>query len=225
MLDIGNVLVSVNMNAIHEAAVTCGFTNSVNEGFTFMKGIENICNFGLVDMNVGIDMFWGYKRQLVMGPEIYDEAKQKMISTWCSTKCVTLNEAIVEHCYEILLLRHPDIKIILTSNMGTDHYKYIKTLHPFFTDKDLHSVYSYKVGSIKPQQFFFETVQKKIDKITTNSKQNKMLYVDDKAENLYGAREIIDDLSLLCFDSTKMKDNIFLDAIDDFIECGKLSHE
>lgn len=225
ILDIGNVLVSVDMDAIHKAAVDCGFTDSVHEGFTFMKGIENICNFGLVDMSTGIDMFWGYKRQLIMGPEKYDEAKKNMIETWCSSKCVTLNEEIVEHCYEILLLRHPGIHVVLASNMGIDHYKHIVSLHPFFQDRDLYSIFSFKIGSIKPQQLFFETIDKKVNKITKSSEYIKILYIDDKEENLAAGCECVDDLTTFQFDSKQMKESVFLDAIDDFIECGKLSYE
>jgi len=221
ILDIGNVLVSVDMGAIHDAAVDCGFVNSTHEGKTFMKGIENICNFGMMDMSSAIDMFWGYKRELTMGAEKYDKVKQHLIDFWCSSRCVSLNKNIVEFCNKILHM--PDTYMMLASNMGVDHYNYINSLHPFFTDKKLFSVHSFKVGAVKPQDVFFSYVEKKIDKIWVEAccvndivtKQN-VLYVDDRIENLLAGEKCVSGINAYKFDSTKMREEDFIHQIKSF---------
>ena len=232
MLDVGNVLVTVDIESIYNAVKDYGFVSNKENGISFIHAIDNLFNLGIMDMDACIDLYFrGIKKTI--GKLSYIENKIKLVEHWCSNKCVVLNKEIVDYCFK--LLQSDKVNLMLASNMGVDHHRYIRTIHPFFTDEKLLKLHSFEVGAVKPKYLFFKAASDMISNIDTyyaspaDIAVRKILYIDDKKENLLGAQKYITEFQhyrgfrTFQFDSAKHKPQLFIDTVQEFLCQNSLS--
>lgn len=210
ILDIGNVLVTCNMDNMFGCVVDAGFAPTVHEGFKFMSGIRNLNYIGAIDLDTSIDMFFGHMKK-EWGHEIFQKKKEDVVSFWSSPNVIRPNTKILDFLLQ-LLYRHPNLGIALASNIGIDHYNLMKNLHPFFTNDRLEKFYSFKMGCIKPQINFFNIVTGYLDWCKYPHLGSQRIYVDDLEENRDTAAKF--GLTTFAFDSAVDPEEKFIEFIE-----------
>lgn len=199
ILDIGNVLVTVKMDRVFDEfwyASIC----SRREAETFMKNVCKIVHLGLMDLSGAMDT--------MMRTYVNAMQKQRVISCWCSDKCITKNEKILDYVYD--LAENNKARITLASNICFDHMNYIKTIHPLFTNKNVKCIYSCEVGAIKPQQAFYDIL------LNETFIDDEILYVEDREENISAGIKF--SLDTYKFNSLEQKEEEFIERIESFLK-------
>lgn len=215
ILDVGNVLFTVNMDYLYDELVELGLFRDKHVAYQYSKQIEHLQNIGAIDyLNaiVNHNVFNNHKKKIVN--VIYNEA----VKLWMSDECMKPNKVILDYVYKLL----QDDRIggvAIASNMGFDHKDKVIRSHSLFSHDKVLCHFSCDVGAVKPQYLYWHTLSERIKKKFVNVYNNSFVYVDDRYDFLQGANSFINEnnlknCTLLIYNSSMHSQEKFCDLIE-----------
>jgi hypothetical protein len=210
ILDMGNVLVSVDMDSFFKELVNIGLFQTTDQALRFCIQIENLQNLGIINFynaiashstfscNCGNFPAGRYKEALQTEDKIFSKARD----LWLSSVVWKPNTEILNWLLDKLNDQTFD-GIVIASNMGIDHYN-ITMKHALFKHPKTIKCISFQMGAIKPQYLFWKIVMEKVSNYVTKQKIVNLysnesthctindcvfLYVDDRIDYIEGAIE------------------------------------
>lgn len=170
VFDIGNVLVSTDT-----ARLIGHLQKLFSEDDAFFKALSKLT-----------DMDKRYGLGLITTDEFVQIAQQELkleyndlVSSW--------NSIFTERSYILPFLqelREQDYILATCSNTNETHIKYLLSTYPLF-DLLHHHIFSYHVHAYKPDATIYRAVE-----VATGKAPSEHLFLDDRPENVEGAREM-----------------------------------
>jgi len=224
LFDIGNVLFNFNLDLALEKLVELKLFNCKNQALLFLKSMEAKINLGHTNMYDLIAFYDGGKRE-----SLYRE----YVSFWNSTELFCPNIEIIKFINNNIKFAYNEKYNLpyygIISNMGLDHYKFImsypdKEVNTFFNNMNIMN-FSYETGYLKPKcdSFLYgiTAVDYKKENIRDMIKtaNKKVLYIDDKMENLIMAKKVweVNDDNIFQFDAMKQKKEELFEVLVNFL--------
>lgn len=187
IFDIGNVLVDFNIESFYQKVTSrlpCPYGKefAINAFSKSFKKVEqlNYCGFASLEDAV-VDAL------KLSGVTFTSTAVHSILKAW--NESVIVNEQMVTFIKKV---KDVGIKVAYLSNMGYEHFNYLKDSELFSLADELHI--SCEVGIAKPKNLFYQSF------LMDHGEFNGALYLDDKVENVraassYKLKGIVFDLS------------------------------
>jgi len=204
VLDIGNVLLTIDMNVMYRKLCETGLVDTISAAIEFMRSIERENNMGLI--NTELALLRAFGNYGCCNPYRL-EAIKEATNCWRGYATVTKNTKILEYLTKKLETKPI---LVLASNLGVDHHVMVEHADPFFLNPKLLWCCSCKMGAIKPQYNFFHLLLKQYERCSTLP--TDFFYVDDREENLEGGR--VFGFETFQFDSAIDAQQVFIDKLE-----------
>lgn len=214
VFDMGNVIVSVDMDSMYEKLVDEGLFSTEEDAQYFMKSIENLQNLGFTNVYDSIGLL-GFG--MGIGKEVCDYWKSNNV-WYFNDKIISWIEKNIDH--------FPFM--VLASNMGKDHYEEIMK-NPILNHKKIIKCFSFQMGAVKPHynywRIFKEKVEKNVKRLGHDFCDYSFLYIDDREDYIDGWKAFWDDnwtpdedvsVRAFQFNSTEQDHDILISILDDF---------
>jgi FMN phosphatase YigB (HAD superfamily) len=179
ILDIGNVLVHVQLNSFLEK-----FSKLIPEDhdpFLFLETIQGMHDIGLITMKQAFR-----DKYELSHSKIY--SIDELLDFW--------NDVVVRNEFMINLMKDlhfQGVRFALVSNIGDEHHQHLEKICPeIFELSEIHHL-SYQVGARKPSKLYFQSF------LQDHPSWLGSVYIDDRLDNIltgkkYGFRTIQFDL-------------------------------
>lgn len=178
LFDIGNVLVDVNLTSFSDELKK--FIHPDHDPMFFLETMQAMHETGHLTMNQAL---WSHH-------DIAEKDREYLLEKWNLT--ISRNDKMISLLKEIS--QNYNNQIILVSNIGFEHAKYLEKICPELFEPNIKRYFSYEVGARKPSRIFFQSLF--MDKIfKEKAKLNAYVqgynvdvcYIDDRKENLEAA--------------------------------------
>lgn len=168
-MDIGNVLVHVNLNAFTEVITKIIPKN--HDPMLFLETIQALHDVGYITMRQAL------RDKYELSHASNDEV-ETLINVW--NLVVERNEFMINFMKD---LSSQGVRFALLSNMGHEHHEYLKKICPeIFELSEIHFL-SYQVGARKPSRLFFKTF------VEDYNSWGGSIYIDDRIDNLVASKQ------------------------------------
>lgn len=175
-LDIGNVLVDVNLEIL-TTKLSQQFNVSLNRANFFLKRNQKNCDLGLCLMRESLEDFFNIKSQVIL---------DDLVNYW--NLCVKPNQYMFER---ISHLMNNGIRVGLLSNIGFEHSELFRGFlsgksaygQKIALHQDIIQHFSCEIGARKPSSLFFQSF------LLSNPEFKGCIFVDDMDINLESAKQ------------------------------------
>jgi len=208
LLDVGNVLVTVNMSAVYHEALRLGLAKSEYEAKKLLDYCDSFLNLGMMDMETFL--FGHFNSVHLSGGELVSSLRA-FKDFWVDGNWISLNTEILDYLLDNVY-QFDDIALV--SNIGFDHYKVIHEMHPFFKHEHVSWFASCEVGAQKPSKIYYDLLMRGADEEAT------YLFVDDREINLKAAQIRLChkfDVQTFQFNSATDDHRLLIDELEDMI--------
>lgn len=177
-LDIGNVLLEVDIQSMIDRLsqfVAGGYLPEIKKeiALSTLERIQASHDIGLLNFKHAMEEFLirqdiGYS----LGQEALSKGADHLVSCW--NEIIQLNKHMINFLKK---LKENNVQIALLSNMGKEHYQYIKKMYPEIFSDSIEFI-SFQVGARKPTKLYYNLF------IQEHPEFKHALYLDDIQENL-----------------------------------------
>lgn len=205
--DIGNVLVDVDFRGFCEK-LGARVNLSTDEVVFRLNTNQKLHDVGLLTMAEILYKEFGIRSSLVIDEVIKDWQSMGKVSLFCDILNTKYCQLLKEHNYNL------NIKVALLSNVGTEHAKLVRELHPLGPWKPIYYL-SCEVGVRKPNSLYFHSFLQRYPEF------EGCLYIDDLLDNLAAGKKFGFQTQLFELDQCHSQvmfeeeaDSIFSQAMD-----------
>jgi len=216
LLDIGNVLFTVNMDYVYSKLVESQLFDSTSQAFCYMKAIEQIQNLGIASFDTA--MLYQYTfNNISKFSDLHT-----VNSIWLSDEAIIPNKVILDYV-ESLVQDKKITGVVIASNMGIEHKQKIIKSHQLFENDCVMRHFSSDIGSVKPQYNYWQTLHQRIINKFDFDISDSLIYVDDRVDFLQGAISYFNEIKCnsLCtyqYDSSQTAEKEFSIKIENIFK-------
>lgn len=187
-LDIGNVLVHFDVqNMVQELSkFVTGYSEEVKKevALSTLERVQASHDLGLLNFKHAMEEFLiRQDKSMTLESRQLSNGADELVNYW--NNIVKLDVRIIKF---IKKLKENNVKIALLSNMGKEHYQYLKKIFPELF-KDSIEFISFQVGARKPTKLYYHLFVEEYPEF------RHCLYLDDIQENIEASSKYLNPFS------------------------------